>query len=76
MWRPLWREHSQSLLAKNDHLAAHNREHFSAHPLLVLNLLSSPGSGKTRLLERTLTDLAGRLRMGVIVGDLQTDNDA
>ena len=65
-----------SLLAKNDHRAAHNREHFRRAGVLALNLLSSPGSGKTRLLERTLVDLAGRLRMGVIVGDLQTDNDA
>ncbi len=42
----------------------------------MLNVLSSPGSGKTALIERTLTDLKGRLRGGVIVGDLATDNDA
>src|SRR5262249_31990844 len=44
--------------------------------LLVLNVVSSPGSGKTALLERTLTELRGRSRIGVQVGDLQTDNDA
>jgi hydrogenase nickel incorporation protein HypB len=44
--------------------------------LLVLNVLSSPGSGKTALLERTLTDLGLRLPGAVIVGDLATDNDA
>ncbi len=66
----------EHLLARNDRQAEHNRELFHAKALLVLNMLSSPGSGKTRLLERTLSDLGQRLRLGVIVGDLQTDNDA
>lgn len=66
----------ENLLAHNDHHAQHNRAAFQAHGLLVLNLMSSPGSGKTKLLERTLSDLSDRLRMGVVVGDLQTDNDA
>ena len=66
----------RSLLELNDHLAMHNRERFEADGVLVLNLMSSPGAGKTRLLELTLGDLADRLRMGVIVGDLATDNDA
>ncbi len=44
--------------------------------ILTLNLISSPGAGKTALLERTLTDLAGEFKMAVIEGDLQTDNDA
>src|SRR5580765_8310407 len=69
-------EVDQALLGKNLALAAQNRLRFRAHRLLVLNLLSAPGSGKTALLERTLTDLCGRLRIGVQVGDLQTDNDA
>ena len=43
---------------------------------MVFNLLSSPGSGKTALLERTVTDLRDRVNIGVIVGDLETDNDA
>jgi hydrogenase nickel incorporation protein HypB len=66
----------QSLLGKNDQLAARNRELFRSKGLLVVNVLSSPGSGKTALLERTLTDLRTRLPAGVIVGDLATDNDA
>jgi len=66
----------ESLLAKNDRLAERNRGFFQAKGLRVVNLLSSPGAGKTALLERTAADLAGRLRLGVIVGDLATDNDA
>lgn len=66
----------EHLLARNDHQAEHNRALFRSKGLLVLNMLSSPGSGKTRLLERTLSDLGQRLRLGAIVGDLQTDNDA
>ena len=66
----------RSLLELNDHLALHNRERFAEAGVLVLNLMSSPGAGKTRLLELTLGDLADRLRMAVIVGDLETDNDA
>jgi hydrogenase nickel incorporation protein HypB len=60
----------------NDHLATHNRERFCDNGVFVINLMSSPGAGKTRLLERTLNDLAGSLQMAVITGDLQTDNDA
>ena len=67
---------NKALLGKNTELAQRNRQRFHAHKLLVINLLSAPGSGKTSLLERTLTDLRERLRMGVQVGDLQTDNDA
>jgi hydrogenase nickel incorporation protein HypB len=69
-------EVNKALLGKNTELAQRNRERFLAHKLLVINILSAPGSGKTSLLERTLTDLGARLRMGVQVGDLQTDNDA
>jgi hydrogenase nickel incorporation protein HypB len=60
----------------NDHLATHNRERFRSAEVFAVNLMSSPGAGKTRLLERTLDDLAGSLNMAVITGDLQTDNDA
>lgn len=66
----------ESLKAGNDRQARANRELFRSHGLLVLNLLSSPGSGKTALLERTLSEYGKRRRVGVIVGDLQTDNDA
>ena len=67
---------NQGLLSKNDLLAQGNRALFRSKHLLVLNVVSSPGSGKTAFIERTLTDLRGRLRGGVVVGDLATDNDA
>jgi hydrogenase nickel incorporation protein HypB len=63
-----------AILAKNDRLAADNRDRFSHAGILALNLLSSPGAGKTALLERTLVDLS--IPAAVIVGDLATDNDA
>jgi hydrogenase nickel incorporation protein HypB len=66
----------QRLLLKNDERADRLRRHFRSLGLLAVNVLSSPGSGKTSLLERTLTDLSPRRRCGVIVGDLATDNDA
>jgi len=66
----------RSLLEKNDRLAERNRGFFRAKRLLVLNVLSSPGSGKTTLIQRTGIALQGRLRLGVIVGDLATDRDA
>jgi hydrogenase nickel incorporation protein HypB len=66
----------RSLLEKNDRLAERNRGFFQAKRLLVLNVLSSPGSGKTTLIQQTALGLRGRLRLGVIVGDLATDNDA
>ncbi len=66
----------RNLLEANDGVASQLREIFSKHKILVLNLISSPGAGKTSLLERTLTDLRQKFRMAVIEGDLQTDNDA
>jgi hydrogenase nickel incorporation protein HypB len=67
---------NRSLMEKNDRLAERNRGFFRAKKLLVLNVVSSPGSGKTTFIRETAAKLAGRLRMGVIVGDLATDNDA
>lgn len=64
------------ILAKNNRLAQGNRALFREKGLFVLNLVSSPGSGKTAILERTLRDLAGTCRPAVIEGDQQTDNDA
>lgn len=64
------------LLAANDRAAAHNRAHFEAAGVLCVNLMSSPGSGKTALLETTIEQLSGRFRVGVIEGDLETENDA
>lgn len=69
-------EIAQSVLSKNERLAERNRGYFQAKNLLVLNILSSPGSGKTALIERTILDLRDRYNIGVIVGDLATDNDA
>ena len=69
-------ELSQRLLARNDALADANRQRFREAGLRVINLLSSPGSGKTALLERLALELAGALPMAVLVGDLATDNDA
>ena len=66
----------EDVLAKNNRLASFNRALFKEKGILVLNLVSSPGSGKTSLLERTLKDLSGRYRCAVIEGDQQTDNDA
>jgi hydrogenase nickel incorporation protein HypB len=65
-----------SLLAKNDEAAARNRARFRQHRMLVLNLLSAPGSGKTTLLSRTVDEFGSDHRCAVIVGDLETDNDA
>ena len=66
----------QAILEKNDRLAERNRGFFHARGLLVLNVLSSPGSGKTTFIRETIRALGKRLKTGVIVGDLATDNDA
>jgi len=66
----------QSLLSANDHQAVHNREHFDQHQVLAINLMSSPGSGKTSLLESTINALKDEFNIAVIEGDLETENDA
>lgn len=66
----------EDLLANNDRVAAHNREHFNHHGVLAINLMSAPGSGKTSLLEATIDALKDRCRIAVIEGDLETENDA
>jgi hydrogenase nickel incorporation protein HypB len=66
----------QAILQKNDRIAERSRGFFKAKGLLVLNMVSSPGSGKTTFIQKTAEILGGRLRIGVIVGDLATDNDA
>ena len=69
-----------SLLDENDHTAKHNREHFNGHNVLAINLMSSPGAGKTALLEATIkalkADASRDLSIAVIEGDLETENDA
>jgi len=64
------------VMAKNDQIAAHNRGWFDGRNILAVNLVSSPGAGKTTLIERTLRDLAAECPWAVIEGDPQTDNDA
>ena len=66
----------KNLLSENDDQAAHNRAHFDKHGVLAVNLMSSPGSGKTALLEATIEALKDRFRIAVIEGDLETENDA
>ncbi len=69
-----------SLLHENDHTAKHNREHFDQSNVLAINLMSSPGAGKTALLEATIQQLGlksnSKIKIAVIEGDLETENDA
>ena len=64
------------LLDANNRAAGHNREHFDSHRVVAFNLMSSPGAGKTSLLEVTIEALKSDFRIAVIEGDLETDNDA
>jgi hydrogenase nickel incorporation protein HypB len=64
------------LLKENDHQAGHNREHFDRHGVIAVNLMSSPGSGKTALLEATIEAIGGEFSIAVVEGDLETENDA
>jgi hydrogenase nickel incorporation protein HypB len=66
----------RKVLTRNDLLAAELRKLFTSERVAVMNMVSSPGSGKTSLLERTLVSLSQNLSIGVIEGDIQTDNDA
>ncbi len=66
----------RKVLEKNEEIAALNRSFFLQRKIFVLNLVSSPGSGKTSILEKTLEYLKGRINIGVIEGDVQTDLDA
>ncbi|MBL8239587.1 MAG: hydrogenase nickel incorporation protein HypB [Bryobacterales bacterium] len=66
----------KKVLSANDQVAAALRARFAEYGTLVLNFISSPGSGKTALLERTLERLPRHFRAAVVTGDIQTDNDA
>jgi hydrogenase nickel incorporation protein HypB len=66
----------RKVLSENDRIAAELRQRFSEHGILCLNLVSSPGAGKTALLERTLEAFPRDQRVAVLTGDIQTDNDA
>ena len=65
-----------NLLHENDHTAQHNRDHFNGHDVVAINLMSSPGAGKTALLEATIQALGDEFALAVIEGDLETENDA
>ena len=66
----------RKVLSENDRIAAELRARFAAHGILCLNFVSSPGAGKTLLLERTLERFPKSERVAVLTGDVQTDNDA
>lgn len=66
----------QNILAKNNHLALHNKDYFIKENILALNIMSSPGSGKTTLLAKTISDLKDEIDISVVVGDQQTNYDA
>jgi hydrogenase nickel incorporation protein HypB len=76
MHMPLEDQLGLNLLAANQHQADHNREHFDAWRLLCLNVMSSPGAGKTSLLEKSLSALAASYSMAVLEGDMTTQLDA
>ena len=76
MSQPRLVEVRRKVLKQNDVLAAELRERFQRAGVAVVSLVSSPGSGKTRLLERILTDLNPKHRVAALVGDLATENDA
>lgn len=66
----------KKILTRNDHVADQVRERFRFAGVSVINMVSSPGSGKTSLLEKSLGPLSDKLSIGVIEGDIQTANDA
>jgi len=65
-----------NILKANENIAQKNRDIFDKNKVYTINLMSSPGSGKTSLLERTIDLVKNELRIAVLEGDLQTDNDA
>lgn len=66
----------EDIFEENDKLAERNRDAFKDHGVLSVNLMSSPGSGKTELLTRTLSELHDEFRIGIVEGDIETDLDA
>jgi len=66
----------ESILAENDRVAAENRADFARTGVVTVNLMSAPGAGKTTLLKRTITALGGRMRIGILEGDIATSIDA
>lgn len=76
MKKPRIVEVRQNILRKNDEIARALRQRFEEAGVYVVSFVSSPGAGKTTLLEKTAAALAGRHRIGILVGDLATDRDA
>ncbi len=66
----------RKILSSNEEYAVKNSKFFTERKKLCLNMISSPGSGKTTILTRTINDLKGQIKIGVIEGDIQTDLDA
>lgn len=66
----------QRILARNEDTAAHNRKHFLEHGIFAINLMGSPGSGKTAVLEATAAAFEGGRKLAALAGDLATENDA
>lgn len=69
-------EVQDDILSGNNHRARHNRDHFREHGVFAVNLMGSPGAGKTAVLEASARRLADRARCGALAGDLATDRDA
>jgi hydrogenase nickel incorporation protein HypB len=69
-------EINKKILGENEKFALENLFFFAKKKILCLNIISSPGSGKTTILARTINDLKGKIKIGVIEGDIQTDIDA
>jgi hydrogenase nickel incorporation protein HypB len=67
---------NQKILSRNEECAQKNKAFFKEQGILCLNVISSPGSGKTTTIARTIRDLKGRLEIAVIEGDIKTDTDA
>jgi hydrogenase nickel incorporation protein HypB len=66
----------RKILSANEEYARRNKRLLTKHRILCLNVISSPGSGKTTILTRTISKLKGKIKIGVIEGDIQTDIDA
>ncbi|MHC4773578.1 MAG: GTP-binding protein, partial [Planctomycetota bacterium] len=67
---------NQKILSRNEECAKKNKAFFTDNNVLCLNVISSPGSGKTTTISRTIKDLGDKIRIGVIEGDIKTDTDA
>jgi hydrogenase nickel incorporation protein HypB len=67
---------NQKILSRNEECAQKNKAFFKDHNVLCLNVISSPGSGKTTTISRTIKDLGDQIRIGVVEGDIKTDTDA